>query len=125
MGAEIYIIAESEVEAQYLMATYGFPKERVYQASVNFPTAQLIQDTEGHGMDLVVHWSRHDIVIKSACRFVTRYGKFVEVCSDELDVFDKFDVGWVSANRSYCFRQSRSFRPGLTVGSIPVSDTIA
>ncbi|KAL9069901.1 MAG: hypothetical protein Q9161_005215 [Pseudevernia consocians] len=50
VGAEIYIIAESEVEAQYLMATYGFPKERVYQAIVNFPTAQLIQDTEGHGL---------------------------------------------------------------------------
>ena len=102
VGAEIYIIVESEAEAQYLIDTYRFPKERVYQATVGFPTSQLMQDTEGHGMDVVVNWSRNDIVIKSACKLVARYGKFVEVCSDEINIFDKFDVGWFSANRSYC-----------------------
>ena len=63
VGAEVYIIAESEAEAQYLIDTYEFPKERVYQATVDFPAAQLIQDTEGHGMDVVVNWSRNDLVI--------------------------------------------------------------
>ena len=101
VGAETYIIAESEAEAQFLIDTYGFPKERVYQATVDLPTVQSIQETESHGMDVVVNWSRNDLVIKSACKFVARYGKFVEACSDEFNVLDKFDVEWFSANRSY------------------------
>ena len=102
VGAEVYITAESEAESQYLVDAYEFPKERVYQAAVDFPTAQVIHDTGGHGIDVVVNWSRNDIVTMSACKFVARYGIFINICNDEFNVFDMMDVGWFSANRSYC-----------------------
>ena len=102
VGAGIYIMTESEGEAQYLRDTYGFPKNRVYQVTVDFDTAHLIQDADGRGLDVVVNWSCNETMVKSACKSVARYSKSVQVCSGEMNVLDSFGVEWFSTNRSYC-----------------------
>lgn len=118
-------MTESETETQYLIDTYGFSKKSFCQAGVAFSTASLLQYTEGHCRDVIGCWSRNDIAIQSACKYVERYGELNEVGSDNINFSDRSSRWMVFGESIILFRQSHSSYAGLTVESILISDTVA
>lgn len=101
-GAEIHVLTESETETRYLMNAFGIPKERVHRATENDSTDDVNRAAEPRCIDVVVNWSRDNVVMRSACRYVAQYGKLVELRGDEVGVLDKHGLQWLSGNRSYC-----------------------
>ena len=101
VGAEVYATIENEKEAQYLIDQYGLQPDRVYRADDEFYAAQLIQDTRGHGVDIVLS-SPHREMLQSSWKCVAQFGKFIDLGAGGLIVLDKIDMQSFLANRSYC-----------------------
>lgn len=101
VGAKVYATVEDEEEAQYLIEQYGFQTDHVHRAVDESYAAQLIQDTEGYGVDIVLS-SPHRDMLQSSWKCVAQFGKFIDLGAGDLTVLDKFDMQSFLANRSYC-----------------------
>lgn len=102
VGVEVYATVENEEEGQYLVDQYGFQTDHIYRANDEFYAGQLIHDTEGHGVDIVLS-SPHREMLQSSWKCVAPFGKFIDLGTGDLTVLDKFDMQMFLANRAYCY----------------------
>ncbi|KAJ4207018.1 hypothetical protein NW759_014016 [Fusarium solani] len=101
LGAEIYVTVGSEVKVNYLMDTFGIPRNRIFNSRNDTFVEGVFRETGGVGVDLVLN-SLSGELLHATWRCVAEFGKMVEIGKRDLLGSGKLDMDVFMANRSYC-----------------------
>ncbi|CAG8152229.1 unnamed protein product [Penicillium salamii] len=101
VGAEIYATVGSEKKVQYLMETFGLPRNRIFNSRNTSFVEDLMRETGGEGVDLALN-SLSGELLHATWGCVAEFGKLVEIGKRDLIGSGKLDMSIFEANRSYC-----------------------
>lgn len=101
VGAEIYATVGSEKKVQYLMETFGLPRNRIFNSRNTSFVEDLMRETGGEGVDLALN-SLSGELLHATWECVAEFGKLVEIGKRDLIGSGKLDMSIFEANRSYC-----------------------
>lgn len=115
LGADIYTTVGSEKKVQYLMDTYGIPRNRIFNSRNASFVDDLMRETNGKGVDVALN-SLAGELLHATWKCVAKWGTMVEIGKRDLLGNARLDMGPFLENRNYrCFDidQMRVERPGL------------
>ncbi|KAK4498761.1 hypothetical protein PRZ48_009271 [Zasmidium cellare] len=78
IGAEIYATVGSDTKAQYLVDTFGIPRNRIFYSRDNFFVKDLYRETGGKGVDQVLNSLSGDL-LHETWKCVAPHGKLIEI----------------------------------------------
>ncbi|KAF2164140.1 hypothetical protein M409DRAFT_68050 [Zasmidium cellare ATCC 36951] len=101
IGAEIYATVGSNAKAQYLVDTFGIPRNRIFYSRDNSFVKDVYRETGGKGIDQVLNSLSGDL-LHETWKCVAPHGKVIEIGKRGLLGHGKLDMEPFVANRSYC-----------------------
>ncbi|KAJ5496618.1 hypothetical protein N7463_008605 [Penicillium fimorum] len=116
LGAEIYTTVGSEKKVQYLMDTFGIPRNRIFNSRNTSFVDDLLRETNGKGVDVALN-SLAGELLHATWKCVAKWGTMVEIGKRDLLGNAQLDMSPFLANRNYCcldIDQMRSERPELS-----------
>jgi NADPH:quinone reductase-like Zn-dependent oxidoreductase len=116
LGAEVYTTVGSDDKVQYLMETFGLPRNRIFNSRNTSFVDDLLRETSGRGVDLALN-SLAGELLHSTWKCVAKWGTMVEIGKRDILGNARLDMGPFLANRNYCcldVEQMRIERPELS-----------
>lgn len=116
LGAEIYTTVGSKKKVQYLMDTFGIPRNRILNSRNTSFVGDLLRETGGKGVDVALN-SLAGESLHATWKCVAKWGTMVEIGKRDLLGNAQLDMGPFLANRNYCcldVEQMRTERPELS-----------
>ncbi|KAJ5761957.1 Acyl transferase/acyl hydrolase/lysophospholipase [Penicillium nucicola] len=101
VGAEIYATVGNEEKVQYLMDTYGLPRNRIFNSRNTSFVSDVMRETNGEGVDLALN-SLSGELLHATWKCITIFGTMVEIGKRDLIGFAKLDMNPFLSNRNYC-----------------------
>lgn len=99
-GAEIYVTVGSEEKIQYLMATIGLPRTRIFSSRDASFVEDIKRETSGRGVDLALNSLSGDL-LHATWKCVAEFGKMVEIGDWDLITEGKLSLKSFLGGRSY------------------------
>lgn len=99
-GAEIYATVGSEEKVQYLMATFGLPRNRIFNSRDASFLEGIKRETNGQGVDLALNMLTGDL-LHATWECVAEFGQMVEIGERDLVTAGKLDLKSFLGGRSY------------------------
>ncbi|CAI7576810.1 unnamed protein product [Penicillium palitans] len=100
-GAEIYATVGNEEKVQYLMDTFGLPRNRILNSRNTSFVEDIMRETNGQGVDLALN-SLSGELLHATWKCIAPFGKMVEIGKRDLIGSGKLDMTPFLDNRSYC-----------------------
>lgn len=98
--ARIYATVGNEEKTQFLMDNFGIPRNHIFNSRDESFTADLMRETDGEGVDLVLNSLSGELLHASwAC--VAQFGKMIEIGKRDLLGGGKIDMRHFLENRTY------------------------
>jgi len=101
LGAEIYATVGNDEKVQYLMDNFNLPRNRIFNSRNASFLTDLMRETEGRGVDLVLN-SLSGELLHASWQCVAESGKMIEIGKRDLLGAGKLNMDGFLANRSYC-----------------------
>lgn len=101
VGAEIYTTVGSEKKVQYLMDTFGIPRDRIFNSRNTSFLDDLLRETGGKGVDVVLN-SLAGELLHATWKCVSRWGTMLEIGKRDLLGNAQLDMAPFLLNRNYC-----------------------
>ncbi|KAH8650845.1 hypothetical protein BGZ60DRAFT_534031 [Tricladium varicosporioides] len=101
MGAEIFATVGTEHKREYLGSNYGIPRHRVFSSRDASFYEDLMRETNGIGVDLVLN-SLSGELLHESWKCVAPNGKLLELGKRDLEGSGQLDMRHFLGNRSYC-----------------------
>lgn len=101
LGAELYVTVGNEDKAQFLMANYHIPKNRIFSSRDKSFVDDVMRETEGMGMDVILN-SLSGELLHATWTCVAEFGTLIEIGKRDLIGGGKLDMKPFLANRNYC-----------------------
>ncbi|KAL9032542.1 MAG: hypothetical protein Q9214_007924, partial [Letrouitia sp. 1 TL-2023] len=99
-GAEIYATVGSEEKVQYLVATFGLPRNRIFNSRDASFVEDIKRETSGRGVDLALNSLSGDL-LHATWECVAEFGKMVEIGNRDLITAGKLSLKSFLGGRSY------------------------
>jgi acyl transferase domain-containing protein/NADPH:quinone reductase-like Zn-dependent oxidoreductase len=115
LGAEIYTTVGSEKKAQYLVDTYGLPRNHIFNSRNASFVDDVLRETAGKGVDVALN-SLAGELLHATWKCIAKWGTMVEIGKRDLLGNARLDMNPFLANRNYCcfdIDQMRAERPDL------------
>ena len=116
MGADIYTTVGSDKKVQYLMETFGLPRNRILNSrNISF-VDDLLRETGGKGVDLALN-SLAGELLHATWKCIAKWGTMIEIGKRDILGNAQLDMSPFLANRTYCcldVEQMRTERPDLS-----------
>lgn len=100
VGADIYATVGSEEKVQYLMATFGLPRNRIFDSRDASFVQGIKRETDGQGVDLALNLLSGDL-LHATWECIAEFGKMVEIGQRDLVAAGKLDMKSFLGGRSY------------------------
>lgn len=100
-GAEIYATVGNEEKVQYLMDTFGLPRNKILNSRNSSFVEDIMRETNGQGVDLALN-SLSGELLHATWKCIAPFGKMVEIGKRDLIGSGKLDMTPFLDNRSYC-----------------------
>lgn len=100
MEAEIYATVGSEEKAQYLMATFGLPRNRIFNSRDASFVEDVKRETNGEGVNLALNSLSGDL-LHATWECIAEFGNMVEIGERDLVAAGKLDLRSFLGGRSY------------------------
>lgn len=116
LGATVYTTVGSDQKAQYLMDTFGLPRDRIFNSRDASFVDDLLRATGGRGVDVALN-SLAGELLHATWKCVAPWGAMVEIGKRDLLGNARLDMSPFLANRRYCcldVEQMRQERPELS-----------
>ena len=102
-GATIYATVGSEEKVQYLMETYGLPRNRIFNSHDSSFVEGVMRETQGHGVDLALN-SLSGELLHATWLCLAEFGKMVDIGKRDMLGAARLDMGRFLGSRTYsCF----------------------
>jgi NAD(P)-dependent dehydrogenase (short-subunit alcohol dehydrogenase family) len=101
VGAEIYATVGSEEKVEYLMTTFGIPRNHIFHSRDTSFVDDVFTQTNGKGVDLALN-SLSGELLHATWSCVAEFGTMVEIGKRDLLGSGKLAMDVFLANRSYC-----------------------
>ncbi|KAI9741492.1 MAG: hypothetical protein M1818_004298 [Claussenomyces sp. TS43310] len=101
IGAEIFATVGNERKVQYLINTFGIPRDHIFNSRDDSFYPDLMRKTDKRGVDIVLN-SLSGELLHTSWRCVAKFGKMVELGKRDLTGYGRLDMETFLANRSYC-----------------------
>lgn len=101
VGAEIYATVGNEEKVQYLINTFGIPRNRIFNSRNTSFVEDILRETGDKGVDLALN-SLSGELLHATWKCIAEFGKMVEIGKRDLIGSAKLDMSIFAANRSYC-----------------------
>jgi NADPH:quinone reductase-like Zn-dependent oxidoreductase len=101
LGAEIYTTVGSERKVQYLMDTFGIPRDRIFNSRSTSFADDLLRMTGGKGVDVALN-SLSGELLHATWKCIAKFGSMIEIGKRDLLGNAQLDMGPFLANRNYC-----------------------
>jgi len=101
LGAEIYATVGSDEKVQYLISTFGIPRDRIFNSRDSSFAPDLLRATNGKGVDVVLN-SLSGELLHASWECVAGYGTLVELGIKDLIGDGKLNLNGFLLNRNYC-----------------------
>lgn len=103
IGAEVFTTVGSDRKVQYLMDTYGIPRNRIFNSRDASFVDDVMRETHGKGVDVVLN-SLAGELLHSTWKCVAQWGTMVEIGKRDLLGNAQLDMAPFLGNRNYsCF----------------------
>jgi acyl transferase domain-containing protein/NADPH:quinone reductase-like Zn-dependent oxidoreductase len=114
LGADMYATVGSEEKAQYLVKTFGIPRERIFSSRDKSFFRGIMHETKGVGVDLVLNSLSGDLLHES-WNCVAKFGTMIELSVKDINSGSRLDMLPFGENRSYVGVEAIKFveRPAL------------
>ncbi|KAI0429154.1 hypothetical protein F5Y09DRAFT_268995 [Xylaria sp. FL1042] len=116
LGADIYVTVGSDTKVQYLMDTFGIPRNHIFSSRSTSFADDLLRETDGKGVDLALN-SLSGEMLHATWKCVAKFGTLVEIGKRDLLENARLDMQHFLANRNYCcldMDQMRLERPEIS-----------
>lgn len=100
LGAEIYVTVGSPEKVEYLMSTYGIPRNRIFNSRDESFLEGVMRETEGRGVDVVLN-SLTGPLLHASWKCVAEFGIMVEIGKRDLLGYGKLDLNPFIGSRQY------------------------
>ncbi|KAH8728017.1 hypothetical protein GQ44DRAFT_757464 [Phaeosphaeriaceae sp. PMI808] len=123
LGADVYTTVGSESKANYLMDTFGLPRNRIFNSRNDSFLHDLLRETGGKGADVVLN-SLAGELLHATWKCVAKWGTMVEIGKRDLLGNAQLDMSPFLMNRNYCcldVDQMRAERPELSSRALKFS----
>ena len=100
VGAEIYATVGNDEKVQYLIDTFGLPRNRIFNSRNASFADGIMRETRGLGVDIVLN-SLSGELLHASWSCVAPFGKMVEIGKRDILGSGKLDMTPFLANRSY------------------------
>ncbi|PVH95312.1 putative polyketide synthase [Periconia macrospinosa] len=101
LKADIFVTVSSEEKIQHLMQIFNIPRNRIFYSRDNSFAKDLMRETQGQGVDLVLNSLSGDL-LHATWQCVAPFGKMVEIGKRDILGHGKLDMHPFLENRSYC-----------------------
>lgn len=101
LGCDVYCTVGSEEKVQFLMDTYGLPRNRIFHSRDRSFVDDCLRETNGEGVHLVLN-SLSGELLHATWEVVAPFGSLIEIGKRDLLGHGKLDMKPFLANRSYC-----------------------
>ena len=100
IDAEIYTTVGNDEKVEYLMSNFGIPRHRIFNSRDASFLKDLMKETNGRGVDLVLNSLSGELLHKS-WECVAEFGMLVEIGKRDLQGHGKLEMSTFEANRTY------------------------
>lgn len=101
LGAKIFTIVSSEEKVQYLIDTYGLPRNRNFNSRDASFVDDVLRKTGQRGVDVVLNSLAREL-LHETWKCVAAWGTMVEIGKRDLLGNARLDMVPFLANRNYC-----------------------
>lgn len=101
VGADVFATVGNDEKVQYLMETFGLPRERIFNSRDTSFVDGIMRETHGRGVDVALN-SLSGELLHATWKCVARFGRLVEIGKRDLIDAGKLDMTPFLENRSYC-----------------------
>ncbi|GKZ38794.1 type I Iterative Polyketide synthase (PKS) [Aspergillus brasiliensis] len=102
-GATIYATVGSEEKVQYLMDTFGLPRNRIFHSHDASFVEGVMRETQGQGVDLALN-SLSGELLHATWQCLAEFGKMVDIGKRDMLGAARLDMGRFLGGRTYsCF----------------------
>lgn len=99
-GADIYTTVGSEEKVDYLMKTFGQPRNRIFHSRDASFVKDLMRETKGEGVDLALN-SLSGELLHQTWHCVKEFGKMVDIGKRDFLEAGKLDMDVFLGGRSF------------------------
>ncbi|EQB57236.1 KR domain-containing protein [Colletotrichum gloeosporioides Cg-14] len=99
-GAEIFCTVGSEEKAEYLMSTFGMPRDHIFQSRDASFLPDILKATGGRGVDIVLN-SLSGELLHASWSCVAEFGRMIEIGKRDFIGNGKLALNPFEMNRSY------------------------
>ncbi|RDA94924.1 hypothetical protein CP533_0174 [Ophiocordyceps camponoti-saundersi (nom. inval.)] len=100
LGAEIYATVGSEIKVEHLNKNYGIPRERIFNSRSDSFLDDVMQATNGKGVDIVLNSLSGDL-LHASWECVARGGKMMEIGKRDILERGRLALNLFQDNRSF------------------------
>ena len=98
---KVYATVGNDEKAEYLMSNLQIPKNHIFNSRDHSFLPDLMRETKGKGVDLVLNSLSGDL-LHTSWKCVAEFGKLIELGKRDIVGFGKLEMDIFEANRSYC-----------------------
>ena len=98
---KVYATVGNDEKVEYLMSNLQIPRNHVFNSRNNSFLPDLMRETKGKGVDLVLN-SLSGELLHTSWKCVAEFGKLIELGKRDIVGFGKLEMDIFEANRSYC-----------------------
>ena len=98
---KIYATVGNDEKVKHLMDKSQLPKNHIFNSRNSSFLPELMRETEGRGVDLVLN-SLSGELLHASWKCVAEFGKLIELGKREILDFGKLEMNMFEADRSYC-----------------------
>lgn len=100
LGAKVFLTVGNERKREYLVDTFGFPRERIFSSRDSSFREGIMRETRGIGVDVVLN-SLSGELLHESWKCVSQFGCMVELGSRDSKGSGRLDMMPFGHNRSY------------------------
>ncbi|KAH7115402.1 hypothetical protein B0J13DRAFT_654214, partial [Dactylonectria estremocensis] len=100
IGAEMFVTVGSQDKVDYLMKTYGIPRNRIFNSRDESFLEGIMKETENRGVDIVLN-SLTGPLLHASWKCVAEFGMMIEIGKRDLLGFGNLDLNPFIGSRQY------------------------
>lgn len=116
LEAEVFTTVSSEAQADYLVASHGIQRNRIFHSRDDSFVEALLTETNGRGVDVALNSLSGELLHATWRNCIASWGTMIEIGKRDIIGSGQLDMDVFLANRSYCcvdIDQMREDRPEL------------
>ncbi|KAL6362754.1 hypothetical protein LRP88_04058 [Fusarium phalaenopsidis] len=112
VGAKIFATVGSQEKIDYLMSTFGIPRNHIFNSRNSSFLPDVMRETNGVGVDVVLNSLSGDL-LHASWKCVAEFGKMIEIGKRDFIGQGKLAMEAFEANRTLLERTMKFFRLGV------------